>query len=149
MALKGRFFPHNPRKYLGNPQNIVFRSAWERTFMEYCDTQTSIIQWASEEIIVPYYFTIDSKWHRYYPDFVVNVETTQGKKETWMVEIKPSKQVQAPTAKRTGVNPRRQLREAVEFARNSAKWAAAQTFCATKGWKFVILTEKELYPRAR
>jgi hypothetical protein len=149
MALKGRFFPRNPHKYLGNPQNIVFRSAWERTFMEYCDTQQSILQWASEEMTVPYYFTGDSKWHRYYPDFVVNVITKDNERQTWMVEIKPSKQVAPPVTRSRGGNQRRYLREAVEYARNQAKWTAARAFCANKGWKFVIITEKDLYPNAR
>lgn len=148
MALKGRFFPRNPSKYIGNPHNIIFRSAWERTFMEHCDREENVLQWGSEELIVPYYFTADSKWHRYYPDFVLNVKTKTGQQQTWMVEIKPSSQVQHPGTKRYS-NPRRQLREAVEYAKNQAKWAAATAYCANKGWKFMILTEKELYPNGR
>lgn len=148
MALKGRFIPRNPQKYVGNPQNIVFRSAWERTFMEYCDSHSEILQWASEEFTVPYYFVGDSKWHRYYPDFIVHVKTKTGDKQTWMVEIKPFAQTKSPQTK-TYSNKRRQLRETIEYAKNQAKWSAAQIFCQNKGWKFVILTENELYPNAR
>jgi hypothetical protein len=148
MALKGRFFPRNPSKYLGNPNNIIFRSAWERTFMEYCDTHADILQWASEELTVPYYFTGDSKWHRYYPDFIINVRTKADEKQTWMVEIKPSAQVQSPVNKRY-TNKRRQIRETIEYAKNQAKWTAAKSFCSNKGWKFVVITEKELYPNGR
>jgi hypothetical protein len=148
MALKGRFFPRNPSKYLGNPNNIIFRSAWERTFMEYCDTHADILQWASEELTVPYYFTGDSKWHRYYPDFIINVRTKADEKQTWMVEIKPSAQVQSPVNKRYA-NKRRQIRETIEYAKNQAKWTAAKSFCSNKGWKFVVITEKELYPNGR
>lgn len=149
MAHKGRFFPRNPQKYLGNPHSIVFRSAWERTFMEYCDTTTHILQWASEELIVPYYFVGDSRWHRYYPDFVVNVQTTQNEKQTWMVEIKPFAQSQPPKSRGRNVSQRRQIREAVEYAKNQAKWTAAKAFCHNKGWRFVVLTEKDLYPNGK
>jgi len=148
MPLKGRFTPRNPRKYIGNPRNIIFRSAWERTFMEYCDTHTDVLDWASEEFIVPYYFIGDSKWHRYYPDFILNVRTTTNQRQTWMVEIKPSAQTRSPQTK-TYTNTRRQLRETVEYAKNQAKWKAANEFCVNKGWKFVILTERELYPNGR
>lgn len=148
MALKGRYFPRNPSKYIGNPHNIIFRSAWERTFMEYCDRREDILQWGSEELIVPYFFSGDGKWHRYYPDFVVNVKTKAGTKQTWLVEIKPSAQVRHPATK-TFKNARQQLRETLTYAKNQAKWAAANTFCDNKGWKFVILTEKELYPNGK
>lgn len=116
--------------------------------MEYCDTHADILQWASEELTVPYYFTGDSKWHRYYPDFVLNVRTKNDEKQTWMVEIKPFAQVQSPVNKRY-TNKRRQIRETIEYAKNQAKWAAAHSFCNTKGWKFVVITEKELYPNGR
>lgn len=117
--------------------------------MEYCDTTSSVLQWASEEIVVPYYFTGDSKWHRYYPDFILNVQTQNNEKQTWMVEIKPASQTRPPQVRSRGGNQRRQLREAVEYARNEAKWTAAKAFCDNKGWKFVILTEKDLYPNGR
>jgi len=116
--------------------------------MEYCDTHTDIFQWASEEFTVPYYFTGDSKWHRYYPDFIINVRTKNDEKQTWMVEIKPSSQVQSPVNKRY-TNQRRQIRETIEYAKNQAKWTAAKSFCSAKGWKFVVITEKELYPHGR
>ena len=54
MSYKGRYTPTKPEKYKGNPQNIVYRSLWERKFMVYCDNSTSIIEWGSEEIIIPY-----------------------------------------------------------------------------------------------
>lgn len=116
--------------------------------MEYCDRRQDILQWGSEELIVPYFFSGDGKWHRYYPDFVVNVNTKTGAKQTWLVEIKPAAQVQHPGTKKFK-NPRQQLRETVTYAKNQAKWAAATTFCSNKGWKFIILTEKELYPNGR
>lgn len=148
MALKGRFTPRHPQKYIGNAQNIIFRSAWERTFMEYCDSHSDVLQWASEEFIVPYYFIGDSRWHRYYPDFVVHVRTKQGEIQTWVVEVKPFAQTLPPRNKPT-TSRRRQLRETLEYAKNQAKWNAATAFCDTKGWKFMVITEKDLYPNAK
>lgn len=147
MSLHGRFFPKFPSKYAGDPTNIVFRSAWERTFMEYCDRRADIIKWSSEELIVPYYFPGDRKWHRYFPDFLLNLITKTGEHQTWLVEIKPVRQTRKPLAV-SAKSKRPQLREAIEYARNVSKWQAAEAFCAAKGWKFVILTEKDLYPRA-
>ena len=44
--------------------------------------------------------------------------------------------------------PKRQtkgyLREAFEYARNQAKWKAANEWCIDRGFEFKVLTEKEL-----
>ena len=72
---KGRYMPHNKQKYIGDIANIIYRSSWERRFMKYCDTNSSIIEWASEELYVPYVSPIDNKYHRYYPDFIIKVKS--------------------------------------------------------------------------
>ena len=146
MSIHGRFFPKHPHKYLGNPGNIIFRSTWERTFMEYCDTHENVLQWASEEMSIPYYFTGDRKWHHYYPDFLLTVTTATGTNQTWMVEIKPSKQTRQPVAHSKTPN-KKYLREAIEYAKNQAKWNAATAYCHNRGWKFRVVTEKDLYPK--
>jgi len=71
MAYKGRFSPKNPKKYKGDPTNIIYRSGWERRVMVYVDDNPAIIEWSSEEIAIPYLCPTDDRWHRYYPDFVV------------------------------------------------------------------------------
>jgi len=35
MSYKGKYRPENPKKYKGDPTNIVYRSLWERKFMRY------------------------------------------------------------------------------------------------------------------
>ena len=74
MSYKGRYRPSNPKKYKGNPSNIVYRSLWERKFMVYCDNHTKILEWGSEEIMLPYRSPIDNKIHRYYPDFYIKAD---------------------------------------------------------------------------
>jgi hypothetical protein len=44
--------------------------------------------------------------------------------------------------------PKRQtkkyLNEAFEYAKNQAKWKAAEDYCADRMWEFKVMTEKEL-----
>lgn len=142
MPLKGRFFPRNPHKYMGNVHTITFRSTWERTFMEFCDTQSHVQKWVSEEIQIPYYFPGDRRWHRYFVDFLVQVQVESGT-QTWLVEVKPSKQLRPPKPRPKVTKS--YIRETVEYARNQSKWAAARAYCQQRNWKFLLLTEKDLY----
>ena len=71
MSYKGKFRPKNRKKYKGNPSDIVYRSLWELKFMNYCDSNKSILKWSSEEIIIPYRCPTDNRIHRYFPDFYV------------------------------------------------------------------------------
>ena len=59
MAYSGRYIPTNPDKYKGNPMKIIYRSLWERRLMVYCDKKTSVLEWGSEEIVIPYYSPLD------------------------------------------------------------------------------------------
>ena len=54
---KGKYTPENPNKYMGNVNNIVYRSMWERRCMKYFDGNASILKWSSEELAIPYYDT--------------------------------------------------------------------------------------------
>ena len=78
MAYKGKYQPSHPRKYKGNPSNIIYRSLWERKFMVYCDLNENILEWGSEEIIIPYRSPVDGKVHRYFPDFYIKVRESTG-----------------------------------------------------------------------
>ena len=75
MAYRGRYIPTYPKKYKGDPSNIIYRSLWERKFMVYCDRNEKILEWGSEEFFVPYRSPLDGKIHRYFPDFYVKVKT--------------------------------------------------------------------------
>ena len=44
MAYKGKYRPTNPKKYKGDPTNIIYRSLWERKFMCYCDLNDNILE---------------------------------------------------------------------------------------------------------
>ena len=142
MSYKGKYYPSFPRKYKGDPTNIIYRSLWERKFMVYCDKNQNILEWASEEIAIPYRSPIDNRVHRYFPDFYMKVKETNGKIKNYVIEVKPAKQTKPPA------KPKRQtkgyIREAYEYARNQAKWKMAKEFCADRQWEFKVVTEKEL-----
>src|SRR5580698_9658391 len=88
---QGNFKPLNPGKYNGDPTQIVYRSGWELKLMIYLDKHPEIIQWSSEEVIVPYRSPVDKKIHRYFPDFIYKTA-----KETVMIEVKPATQTKPP-----------------------------------------------------
>ena len=138
---KGKFTPNEPGKYKGNPRNIIYRSMWERQCMVYFDRNENVLEWASEEVIIPYVSPWDNKMHRYYPDFVVKVKSGVDVK-THVIEIKPSKFLKPPNTNRK--KTKGYLYEVREWGRNSAKWEAAKDYCNKRGWEFAVWTEKTL-----
>lgn len=141
-TLKGKFVPKNIHKYRGNVRNIIYRSSWELKFMKYCDFSSHILEWGSEEIVIPYRSPIDRRIHRYFVDFYVMVKDSQGIISKYLIEIKPKRQTTPPP------KPQRQskkyLYETLEYVKNQAKWESATEFCLDRGWKFMILTEDQL-----
>ena len=142
MSYKGKFRPSKPKKYKGDPTNIVYRSLWELKFMRYCDSNNNIVKWSSEEIVIPYRSPIDNRFHRYFPDFYLKYKDNTGKIIEKVVEIKPAKQVKEPKVQKR--KTKKYVTEVVTYAKNQAKWMAAEEFCKDRKWKFQILTEKEL-----
>ena len=142
MSYKGKYKPSYPRKYKGDPTNIIYRSLWERKFMVYCDTNPNVLEWQSEEFCIPYRSPIDNKVHRYFPDFFIKYKDVGGKTRSSLIEIKPMRQcVPPPKPKR---QTKKYLNEAFEYAKNQAKWKAAEDYCADRMWEFKVMTEKEL-----
>ena len=146
MTYKGRYFPTNPKKYRGNPNQIIYRSLWERKVMVYCDKNDAIIEWGSEEVIVPYLSPMDGKMHRYFPDFYMKVRQADGSTKKFIIEVKPKSQCKQPVK-----NPKRRttkwFNEVKTFAINQAKWKSAREFCEDKGLEFKIFTEDHINPK--
>ena len=139
---KSKYYPSYPKKYKGNPNNIICRSSWERKFCRYCDLSEQVIEWGSEEFYIPYISPVDSRVHKYFPDFIMKVKESTGKIKTYVVEVKPKKQCAPPK------KPKRQtkgyLYEMKTYAVNQAKWKAAKEFCDDRRIEFKIITEIEL-----
>ena len=135
---KGPFVPINIKKYKGDHTNITYRSGWERDVMVYLDQSKEVVEWNSEEFVVPYYYQVDKKRHKYYIDFWVKWKSGQ----VTIIEVKPKKQVLPPKAK----NPRSKsaINEALAYVKNQNKWDAARKVAADNNIRFVIWTEEEL-----
>tara|TARA_Y100001937_G_scaffold92115_1_gene124721 strand:- start:364 stop:798 length:435 start_codon:yes stop_codon:yes gene_type:complete len=142
MAYRGRYIPTYPKKYKGDPSNIIYRSLWERKFMVYCDRNDRILEWGSEEFFIPYRSPLDGKIHRYFPDFYVKVKTKQNTIKKWVVEVKPKAQTRPPrTPKR---KTKKYITEVRNYAINDAKWKNAIEYCNDRNMEFIIITEDEL-----
>ena len=137
-SYKGLYRPTNPKKYVGDTKQIVYRSLLERRFMRYCDLNEDILYWASEELPVRYYSPLDKKYHRYFPDFIVKTVNN----DKYMIEIKPSRQAVKPKPPKK--KTKSYMRESFEYIKNQAKWQAAKAYCEDKGMQFKIITEKDL-----
>ena len=146
MAYKGKYIPINPKKYVGNSSQIIYRSLWERKLMVYCDRNDNIIEWGSEEVIVPYRSPWDGKMHRYFPDFYMKVKQTNGTYKKFIIEVKPKAQCKEPnkTPKR---KTRKWYKEVQTWGINQAKWKSATDYCENRGMEFKILTEDHLNPK--
>lgn len=136
MSYKGRFRPSNPKKYRGDFTNIIYRSLWELKFMRECDSHPDIVEWASEEVIIPYRNIVDGKMHRYFPDFWIRKINN----DITLVEIKPSTQ-SIPPQKKSKIT-KRYIEEVTTWGTNLSKWRVAQQYCDNRGWTFMVLTEK-------
>lgn len=140
-SYKGKFTPQNPKKYNGNPDNIIYRSSWELRCMKWFDDNPNIIWWSSEELAIPYYSPVDQRMHRYFPDFIIKVKRTDETIMTYVVEVKPEAQTKKPTQKR---KTKQFIKESITYVVNQMKWKAADEFCHKHGWQFKIVTEKDL-----
>ena len=136
------WYPRYPEKYEGNPTTIITRSSWEIRFANWCDINSSVIKWSSEETIVPYRCGTDNKLHRYFLDFKIQVKNKDGLTKTYLVEIKPEYQVLPPIYK--GRQSKAYINESMTYIKNQSKWEAATRYAKDRGWQFMILTEKHL-----
>jgi len=144
MAHKGKYKVKNRSKYVGDVDNVVYRSSWERRFMVYADTSKKVIQWNSEELVIPYVSPVDGKVHRYFPDFWIEVLEEGGTTNKIVIEVKPKGQCKPPTMGKTAKSKYRYLRELKVWKVNEAKWDSCKNFCDDNQWQFKILTEDHL-----
>lgn len=147
---QGKFQPKFPEKYVGNVNQIYWRSSWERKFMVWCDLSPFVVAWTSEYPI-QYLNQIDGKYHRYFVDFFVKIKDKEGKETTLMVEIKPACQINPP--KKPKINNhkamQRYLNECLTYQKNQDKWNAAKQFAKKNGFKFILLDEYDLGVKKR
>jgi hypothetical protein len=139
------WIPKNPKKYVGDSKNIVSRSSWETKTMNWLDENVNVLNWNSEEIIIPYYSPVDMKMHRYFPDFLAQMKLRDGTLKTYLIEVKPNKERTPPTTR----VKKQYLIEMQTYLVNQAKWAAADEFCKSKGIEFIVIDEFDLNIKKR
>ena len=110
--------------------------------MKYCDLNENILEWGSEIMALPYRSPIDNRIHKYFPDFYIKVRESNGKIKKCIIEIKPKKQTIEPIPQKR--KTKGYIYEVYEYAKNQAKWKAAEEFCKDRQWEFKVLTENEL-----
>lgn len=133
---QGIFIPTNPEKYVGN-HKPKYRSGWEFTFMQFCDKNKNVLQWASEAIVIPYMHPLTGKRTNYIPDFLVVYENKHGQQRAEIVEIKPKKQ--------SLIESKMSAQSKLVVAVNHAKWQAANAYCKRNGLLFRVITEDDLF----
>lgn len=140
---QGRYTLKNRAKYLGDPDNLIYRSGLERRFYRFFDENPNVLQWGCEEMSINYYNVMDKekKVHRYFPDAIIRIKNRKGVIETFIIEIKPSTQCVEPKKKRSA---KKYLREMEIWLTNQSKWKAAAQFAAKNKMKFIVLNETHL-----
>jgi hypothetical protein len=134
---RGKFVMKHPEKYVGT-KTPTYRSSWEWSFMNFCDSNAHIMKWASEAIQIPYRDPLTGKQTVYVPDFFIQYLDKNGRMLVELIEIKPASQT---IIERVGKNKYNQA----QFVKNQAKWAAANLWCRQNGIKFRILNENDIF----
>jgi len=134
---RGKFSMKHPEKYVGT-KIPTYRSSWEFTFMNFCDTNKSILKWASEAVQIPYRDPLTGRHTVYVPDFFIQYIDKAGRMLTELIEIKPASQT---ILERVGKNKYNQA----QFVKNQAKWASANLWCKQQGIKFRVLNENDIF----
>ncbi len=143
---EGVYIPENPKKYIGS-KPPEFKSLWERYVFYWCDTNTTVVKWGYECIVIPYIYAVDSKKHMYHVDLYVEIMDERGVIKKWLLEIKPLEDRTAPK------EPKSKSKKALDrfkfkaetFIKNMNKWDAARLYAKQRGMTFKILSENEIF----
>ena len=134
---QGLYQPKHVDKYIGK-KTPRYRSSWEWAFMNFCDNNPSVMQWASESIQIPYRHPLTGKNTIYVPDFFIVYNSKGQKRIAELIEIKPNNQAKLE-------NVGKNIQNQASYIVNKAKWEAAGKWCKHKGIRFRILTESDIF----
>ena len=136
------YSPKFPEKYKGNKHNIVYRSNYELVAFRFFDLNPNVVEWSSEETIIPYANPLTGRTSRYFVDVYAKMKDKNGEVRKYLIEIKPHSQTLPPVQKNR--KTKSLIYQQAEYVKNQAKWKAATEWCNKKNMTFVILTEKHL-----
>lgn len=133
---QGLFTIKNKDKYVGKglPR---YRSGWEWAFMNFCDHNEHILQWASESVRIPYVNPLTGKQTFYVPDFIITYRGRDNMVRAELIEIKPKKQ--------SVIESKQSARDRAAVAVNYAKWDAATRWAKKNGLVFRVINEDQIF----
>jgi Straboviridae/Kyanoviridae head completion nuclease len=137
------FIPRNGSKYRGR-YPIVIRSSWERMTCQWLDCNPDVMSWSSEGHIVYYYDPVQMKKRRYYPDFYAEILNKDRVPIKYIIEVKPYRETMPPR-KTNRQSKKTKLYQEATWLTNQAKFNAAKQYCKKMGYRFQLLTERELF----
>ena len=120
-------------KYVGDVNNIIFRSSWELHFAQFLLNSKAINKFSSEEIKIQYYNPVKKRKARYYMDFWAIINRNDGEHREILVEVKPLDQTQPPKLKtqNRAPTPKQKLNfknQILTYVVNMAKWGATVNY---------------------
>ena len=132
----GPYTVKNGAKYVGKgfPR---YRSSWEWAFMNFCDNNEHIQQWASEPVRIPYRNPLTGKMTTYVPDFIVTYKGPNNTLRGELIEIKPKKQ--------SLIESKQSQYDRAMVAVNYAKWDAATKWAKNNGLTFRVINEDQIF----
>jgi hypothetical protein len=133
---QGVYVVKNAQKYVGRG-SPRYRSSWEWAFMNFCDSNDHVLQWASESISIPYRHPLTGKQTIYVPDFFITYRGRDNQVRAELIEIKPKKQ--------SIMESKANSRDRAVVAVNYAKWDAAQRWARRNGVVFRVITEDQMF----
>ena len=153
---QGLFIPKNKEKCikLNNQGGLFYRSGLEHKLMVYLDNNESVVHWNTELIKIPYrknawnnqLLEMTETDHTYYPDFYYELKKSDGTMSRVVAEVKPDHETKPPKVPN---NPTaKQLKNfeysLKEYSNTLDKWKYCIEWCKTKGFEFIIITDKIL-----
>lgn len=96
---------------------ISYRSSYELQFMQLMDTDPNVLSYCYEAVVIGY--EIAGAFHRYIPDFVVQLTTG-----VLLIEVRP---------RNLQIDPK-----------SIAKFITARAFCRTAGWTFATVSREDM-----
>lgn len=138
---QGKYSLKNPSKYIGTSVP-TYRSSWEFAFMKFCDENPAIQSWASEAVKIPYRNPFTGKHTIYVPDFFIQYKNKNGSNLVELIEVKPDNQAFKESLGKSKHNQ-------MHYVLNQAKWNAANAYAKSKGIRFRVITEKDMFHQGK
>jgi len=121
---------------------INYKSSLELKAFRFVDKNHNVKKFSVEPFPIKYLKPTDGKFHRYYIDLFIEFITG----EKFLVEIKPKSQTTKPNPPKNKSDKSMHWHKnaLLTFDINKAKWKAAKEFASHNGFKFIILTDKDM-----